>query len=98
MGRKGRLSYSLFAKSLAFILLVLSLIVGVGGAIGLAMCAEEGFFDRPFDVIIKERFDEIGFYEGQQILNSYEEVSEQNLIAMYEDTGLRFKISDGEPG
>lgn len=94
MRKKGRFSYSLFAKSLAFILLVISLVVGVGGAFGLAACAEEGFFSKPFNVIIKERFDESAFNEGIEILNAYRDVGERALMERYGDTGFRFKIYD----
>lgn len=96
MRKKGRFSYSLFAKSLAFILLVVSLIVSVVGALGLAVCAEEGFFSKPLNTVIKERFDTIGFNEGIQILNNYEEFGEETVIDLYEDTGLRFVIYDGD--
>lgn len=94
MRKKGRFSYSLFAKTLAFILLMLSLILGVVGALGLAVCAEEGFYSKPLDTIIKERFEEIGFNEGIQILNNFKEDGADNVINLYEDTNLRFRIYD----
>ncbi len=92
--RKGRFSYSLFAKSLAFILLVLSLIVGVGGALGLAACAEEGFFNKPFDTIIKERYERMLYSRGEEIAVVYRFEGAEALEQFEEGSGLRFQLFD----
>ena len=92
--RKGRFSYSLFAKSLAFILLVISLIVGGGGAIGLAVCAEEGFYSKPFEGVLKTRYDNMAYEYGLEIVNQYKFDGAEILEAAYEETNLQFQIID----
>ena len=92
--RKGRFSYSLFAKSLAFILLVLCLIVGLGGALGLATCAEEGFYNKPFDTIIKERYERMLYSRGQEIAVVYSAAGAEALEQFEEGSGLRFQLFD----
>lgn len=94
--RKGRFSYSLFAKSLAFILLVISLITGVGGAIGLAVCAEEGFYSKPFDTIIRDRYDQKMYTQGMEISEAYLFEGMDALEAISDGTSMRFMLWDAE--
>lgn len=92
--RKGRFCYSLFAKSLAFILLVISLIVGIGGALGLAVCGEEGFYSKPFESVIRERYDSKIYHSGLEAMATYVYQGEESLETEYEQTNLRFQIWD----
>ena len=94
--RKGRFSYSLFAKSLAFIVLILSLIVGVGGAFGLAVCAKEGFYSKPFETVIKNKYDQMNYNRGLDVAEVYAFGGEKELDDFLAGTSLRVRIWDVE--
>jgi len=90
MKRKG---YSMFGKTIAFILLVLSLICIPIGAIGTYAIANQGFYIANSQGLKDKYLDEYFYELGKELLYSYESYGEKRTTAKLEETCIYYQIT-----
>ncbi len=90
MKKKG---YSMFGRTIAFILLVLSLISIPVGAVGTYWMASEGFYIANAKALKDKYLDEYFYDLGKELLYSYHSYGEKRTTGKLENTCIHYRIT-----
>ncbi len=90
MKKKG---YSMFGRTIAFILLVFSLICIPAGAVGTYGIANEGFYIASASGLKDKYLDEYFYDLGRELLHSYNSYGEKRTTQKLEKTCIYYKIT-----